>query len=156
MSETETTEPEEPSTTEPAEPSTPTFLETFAIAVKTIVDALGTSATVAFVAAYDTTRGSDRAVTIVPSGYGFKRAGRFLLDSRVVVEVVIVKRTTDFATEADYAREVALQLADQNIIVDGITYFVEDINVEPDPEQLESNVYSVVVTVEYKATATYG
>ena len=142
---------------EPAEtPRTPTFLETFAIAVKSIVDTLGTTATVSFVADYDTTKGSDRSVTVVPSGYGFKRAGRLMLDSRVVVEVVVVKRTTDFATEADYARDVALQLADQNIVVDGITYFVEDINVEPDPEQFESNVYSVVVTVEYKATATYG
>ena len=79
-----------------------------------------------------------------------------MLENRMQFDVVIVKRTTDFATEAEFARVIAITLADQNIEVDGITYLVEELEVETDVEQLESNVFSTVVSVVYRTIATYG
>lgn len=132
-----------------------TFQETFATAIKTLLAPI-TDASIAFVADYDTTRGNERAVTIVPSTIGYKRAGRGMLENRMQFDVVIVKRTTDFATEAEFARVIAITLADQNIEVDGITYLVDELEVETDVEQLESNVFSTVVSVVYRTIATYG
>ena len=124
-----------------------TFLEAFASQIAELV-----GGTVAFVAEYDATVDSTRRVTVVPRGVGYKRAGRALLECRVELDVVIARRSSDFAGEMEFAREVAFWLADRDVIVGGAKYFVDEIDATNDAEQLESNVCTNVISITYKGT----
>ena len=136
----------------------PSFIGSFCAAVAEKLAAY--EPTVALFANYDATRESGLKLTVCPAANYVKRAGRGLLDDRVYVAVVVQKRVDYPTLEAcedaiNLARTVALELADCNMTVDGISYLVADVENSElfDERQLEEgNVFSNTLTIEYVGT----